>query len=238
MMTPATVRSATRLSHEAVLSELALLTKDADRKVIAGAFVASLGDDPGFWRAPLIALAAARAAPKHSLDATFSGGECRECGLPKTVRLEEVDAGGQCLPGDLAGALTILRQIHNSGSPPKPTSQDVQSLTRILALVATLPDDAREGKFNEAIRREKLVRGSVYDRRHVIETLGACGILETPDHPGFTTRWTSFATRQDRPSSRVECDPPIAFWNARHGVNPRNVRYWFGDLGVHTSDIR
>jgi len=63
----------------------------------------------------------------------------------------------------------------------------------------------------------KICVGNRYDRRHVIETLGACGILETPEHPGFNTRFTTFAARQDRPQARVDCDPPIAFWTAAHG---------------------
>jgi hypothetical protein len=86
--------------------------------------------------------------------------------------------------------------------------------------------------LSTAIAKEKLVLGDKYDRRHVIETLGACGILETPEHPGFTTRWTTFASRQDRPDPRVECDPPIAFWTAAHGVSSKNVASWFGHLGV------
>lgn len=105
-------------------------------------------------------------------------------------------------------------------------------MSDLLSLVGALPATAREGKLNEAIKKAKLVIGDKYDVRHVIETLGACGILETPEHPGFTTAWTSFAARQDRPSARIECDPPIAFWTAAHGVNTANVASWFGALGV------
>lgn len=226
------VPRAAPLTHDGVLAELTKLSKSIDGDAIAGAFVASLGEKPGYWRAPLIALAAARAVKKHALGATFSGGQCRECGLPRKSKLEGMHEAGQCLPGDLAGALVVLREVAKRAPPPAPTKDDVARLSRLLALVGELPADAREGKLSDAIAKARLVRGSKYDRRHVIETLGACGILETPDHPGFTTRWTSFASRQDRPSSRVECDPPIAFWTAANGVNAANVKRWFGKLGV------
>lgn len=231
-MASPTARPSKRLSHDSVLAELATLAARTDAKAVAGAFVASLGGAPGFWRAPLIALAAARAAPKHAFGPTFSGGQCRECGLTKSVELEEIHEAGQALPGDLAGAVAVLRELSNQGAPPAPAREDARRMSRLLALVGELPPDAREGKLNDAIAREKLVRGNKYDRRHVIETLGACGVLETPEHPGFTTRWTSFASRQDRPSVRVECDPPIAFWSAGHGVDAKNVAAWFGHLGV------
>ncbi|MCE9578844.1 MAG: hypothetical protein K8W52_37310 [Deltaproteobacteria bacterium] len=147
----------TAIAHDASIRELRRRARAADAPAIAGAFVASLGAEPGAWRAPLVALAAGLAVP-----------------------------------------------------PPR----------------------AKETPLSAAIAREGLAVGNKHDRRHVIETLGACGVLETPEHPGFTTRWTTFAARQDRPSARTECDPPIAFWTAAHGVNAASVARWFGHLGV------
>ncbi len=220
------------MRHDAVLRELSSIAKKIRAADAASAFVASLSQAPGFWRAPLVALAAARAVRSHALGATFKGGACKECGLSAEVELEDVHENGQCLPGDLAEALVVLRKLKTEKTYQKPTPDDVKRFSRLLALVGELPDSAREGQLNAAIGREKLVKGNKYDRRHVIETLGACGILETPEHPGFTTKWTSFAARQDRPSVRVECDPPIAFWTAAHGISAKNVDAWFGHLGV------
>jgi hypothetical protein len=221
------------MKHDAVVRAVRAAAKRVDRKEVASAFVASLAvpSPEGPWWAALVALAAAQAVPLHKITATFSGGSCKECGLDTDVELEPLDDGEGCLPGDLACSLVALRGAARH-EPPEPTRQDVKRLARILAIVGELPDAAREGQLNQAIAKEKLVVGGKYTRRHVIETLGACGILETPEHPGFTTRWTTFAARQDRPSVRVECDPPIAFWTAAHGVSAKNVEHWFGHLGV------
>lgn len=221
------------MDHDGVIRELQALARKVDGKTIAGAFVASLGREPGFWRAPLIALAAARAVPKHAIGRTFTGGQCKECGLEKKVEEDEVHERGQCLPGDLAGALAVLRLVASPPEPaPKPTKEDGARLTRLFTMIGELPATAREGQLAKEMAAEEICAGNKYDRRHVIETLGACGILETNEHPGFTTRWTTFAKRQDRPSVRVECDPPIAFWTAAHGVNAANVATWFGHLGI------
>src|SRR5262249_1749219 len=112
--------------------------------------------------------------------------------------------------GGGGGAPSPPRGGANRGAAPCPRSGDGRGR-------------GREGKLNLALRAEKLVIGNKYDCRHVIETLGACSVLETAEYPGFTTKWTSFAARQARPSVRVECDPPIAFWSAGHGVGRGGV---------------
>jgi hypothetical protein len=221
-----------RRTHDEVIRKLRALARTADREAIASAFVASLGVAPGFWRAPLCALAAAAAVPTHRYRPfSASTKDCRECGLLPTVVPDEPSERGEILPGDLATALAVLEQVKTT-PPLVATAADARRLMKVLATVGTLPGDAREGKLADALRKAKLVAGNRYDARSVIETLGACGVLQTPEHPGFTTRWTSFAARQDRPSTRVECDPPIAFWTAAHGVDAANVKGWFGTLGV------
>jgi len=226
----------TSLTHDQVIHELGGLARAIDPKAVASAFVASFGLRPGFWRAPLAALAVARAVRPHELGPTFRGGECKECGLKATNLIRSVHERGQFLPGDLSGALAILRELVAQGtSGPNPTREGIRSIERLLQIVSGLADNSREGQLNQEMSSAKICVGNKSDRRHIIETLGACGILETPEHPGFTTRWTSFASRQDRPSVRVECDPPIAFWTAAHGINPKNVNTWFGHLGVEVA---
>lgn len=219
-------------THAQVLRAVRDEAKAADREAIAGAFVASLGEAPGFWRAPLCALAAAEAVAAHRYRPfSAQSPDCRECGLTPHVDAAEIHERGQILPGDLAAAYAVLVRAREL-TPPRADRAAARRLARVLALVGELPAAAREGKLADAIRAERLIAGNRYDIRSVIETLGACGILQTPEHPGFTTRWTSFAARQDRPSSRVECDPPIAFWTSGHGVEAENVARWFGAHGV------
>lgn len=218
-------------THDETLEELRALSRKLDADAISGAFVASLSLPPAFWRAPLVALAAARGVPKHAIAVTFSDGSCKECGLAERVALEPPHDRGQCLPGDLARALVVLRAVREQPAP-LPSREDKARMARLFEVIAALPPTAREAQLEKQMAAAEVCVGNKYDRRHVIETLGACGILETNEHPGFTTRWTSFAARQARPSVRVECDPPIAFWTAAHGVNAGNVATWFGHLGI------
>jgi len=223
------------MKHDDLIKRVRALAKRIDRTAAAGAWLASLGTKPGPWRAPIAALAPAERVPAHAYRAfSASSTSCRECGVEPVIELD-VDATSDrsgILPGDLLQVYPVLTWFRDQPEPPRPTAADARRFTRILRLVGELPATAREGQLNEALRAEKLVVGSKYVVRDVIETLGALGILETPEHPGFTTKWTSFGARQDRPSARVECDPPIAFWTAGHGVNAARVAEWFGAFGV------
>lgn len=223
------------MKHGDLIEKVRALAKKADRGAAAGAWIASLGTKPGPWRGVLAGLAAAERVPTHPYVAfSASSDVCRECGAAPVTVLDALggsDPGG-VLPGDMALAYDALTWARAQTDPPSPTPADVARLGSILALVGKLPASAREGRFNDALRAKKLVVGNRYAVRAAIETLGALGILETPEHPGFTTKWTSFAARQARPSTRVECDPPIAFWTAAHGVNATRVDEWFGAFGV------
>ena len=222
----------TNALHDRLVKKARSLAKGADAQRIAGAFVVSLGDKPSFWRVPLMALAATEAMPAHTYAALSSADEsCRECGFDPLLD-GDVDADEPLttlLPNNLALAVDALERAKKS-AVRTPAPADVARLQRMLAIVGELPASAGESKLNEAWRREKLVLGNKYDCRHVIETLGACGILETKKHPGFTTKWTPFEARKDKPA-RTECDPPIAFWTAKDGVNAGGVTRWFGHLG-------
>jgi hypothetical protein len=219
------------VTHDAGLRELRALAKKLDGAAVVGAFVASLGTAPSPWRGVWMALAAAQAVPQHRLGATYSTGQCRICGLRASQVLAPPREDGQVLPHDLARALAVLRAARGAEAP-QPTKADVARMQRVLDCIAALPATAGESKLNAAMASAKVVVGGKCDRRHVIETLGAAGMLETPEHPGFTTRWTTFEARQARPSTRVETDPPIAFWRAAHGVNAENLRAWLGALRV------
>src|SRR5690349_18738566 len=96
------------ITHDAAIRELRALAKKIDAASVAGAFVASLGAPPGLWRAPLMALAAARVVPSHRLRATSSSGRCRTCVLRASQLLRPARDDGLHAPDNFARALTVL----------------------------------------------------------------------------------------------------------------------------------
>jgi len=219
------------LTHDVVVARLRALGEALDAAPVVAAFVDSLGTAPGYWRSPLGALAAARAVPEHAHRAPGPAAAwCAECGLTPKVPLRPLHPRGQLLPGDLAAALAVLEQVPHE-TPPPVDPEGPGRLTRMFALVGSLPPATRESRLTAAVRAAGLVVGDRYDVGAVVETLGVCGVLDTPEHPGLARRWTSYARRQDRPAD-VEVDPPLAFWTAAHGVSSEQVAAWFGELGV------
>jgi len=223
------------MKHDALVTELRRVARAIDAHAIASAFVASLPatrtSDLGPWRTALGALALGLAVPSHRRTQTYASGACKECGLEEASTLDAFAPARDRIPGALDSALVVLRAAATA-TAPRPTKANITCLSKLLAIVGSLPPRAGESKLNAAIATSKLVGGDRYARRHVIETLGLLGILETPEYPGVATRWTSFAVRDGRGGRRTECEAPIALWTAAHGVNAAAVSRWFGHLGL------
>ncbi len=101
---------------------------------------------------------------------------------------------------------------------PKPTEEDFGIMNRIISLIRSMPVNARLANLQKEIG--KLLPSSQSERRALIEILGFCSILETPDHPGFLQTFTPFIDR-GYAALRGDWAYPVEFWRGRHGVNEK-----------------
>ena len=54
----------------------------------------------------------------------------------------------------------------------------------------------------------------------LLDILGICSVLESPEHRGFLDRWVPAADRVLPPLRYVERAYPVCWWRAEHGANP------------------
>lgn len=53
----------------------------------------------------------------------------------------------------------------------------------------------------------------------MLDILGVCSVLETPEHHGHAERFVRADERVLPPLRFVERTYPVCWWNAEHGVN-------------------
>ena len=185
---------------------------------VSDAFVAALVSAPLEYRSTLKSWAYARNFPRHSFVPTpESEYQCAICGLGEDAEVESVaDAKrkGEFLPAAPEYALADLEHFLTL---PKvaPTKEDRACLKRILAT------SAATGSALAA--RLEIPRTNKYSRDGFVETLGACGILDTPDHAGALTRFVSFWEATERPQLNSELEVPACFWRGSDGLNREAV---------------
>ncbi|AGL15584.1 hypothetical protein [Actinoplanes sp. N902-109] len=224
------------VEHDEAVTTLRRLAAAADERTAADAFVASLGPARLLrWRALLPAVALGTAMPAHPFPADAGARICDVCFLERTTTVDTTLAWwhrarhGSPLPGDVCHYILALEAAARPW--PTPTPADVWTLHEILDVIRSLPPATRAGRAARALRERGLLGSrSPQAYQALVEDLAFLGILQTPDHPGMLTAFTTARRRDDRPGVRVEASAPLSFWSAAHGVTESLVDRLFGHL--------
>ena len=104
---------------------------------------------------------------------------------------------------------------------------DVEILRSILELADSIDDEASGTALATAIRTANLLPCNQAEAVGIVETLGICGILEAPGHPGFLHSFTPPLER-DTGDLRQSLSYPLNWWHGANGVNWENAAEVFG----------
>ena len=104
---------------------------------------------------------------------------------------------------------------------------DVEILQAILELADSMEDEARGAALATAIRTAKVLPYTQAEAVGIVETLGICGILDAPGHPGFLHSFTPPLER-DTGDLRQSLSYPLNWWRGADGVNWENAAEVFG----------
>ncbi len=104
---------------------------------------------------------------------------------------------------------------------------DVEILRSILQLADSMEDEASGTALATAIRTAKLLPCNQAEAVGIVETLGICGILDAPGHPGFLHSFTPPLER-DTGDLRQSLSYPLNWWHRVYGVNWENAVEVFG----------
>lgn len=112
---------------------------------------------------------------------------------------------------------------------------DVEIVRTILELADSMEDKASGTALATAIRTAKLLPCNQAEAVGIVETLGICGILEAPEHPGFLHSFTPPLER-DTGDLRQSLSYPLNWWRGSDGVNWEIAAGAYGYSGVEPSE--
>lgn len=104
---------------------------------------------------------------------------------------------------------------------------DVEILRSILELTDSMEDEVSGTALATAIRTAKLLPCNQAEAVGIVETLGICGILEAPGHPGFLHSFTPPLER-DTGDLRQSQSYLLNWWQGSDGANWENAAEVFG----------
>ena len=221
-----------RMDHQDTVDTLSWIIKQIDRHSVADAFLASLSTRRLDWRSPLGSYTVFQHLPIHA--PVHSEGRCDICGLYPNEDQEDLNVlnferfkWGGVRHDQVSYALFDLKLFFN-GNVPKPTSDDLRIFRGIIAAITSVPPYVTSAGLHECFA--KVVRSNKAERDVIIKILGFCGILGTPEHPGFADSFVPVSERT-LPSRRfVDMSYPACWWQGSVGVNQARINDFFGHV--------
>jgi hypothetical protein len=220
------------LSHDQVISRLMEAVGKLSSRVVADAFVASLSTHRLDWRSALGSYVVWHALQTHT--PTKDRRQCECCGLYlqgatedfSVMNFERLKWGGV---RHLHPAYAMLDlELFLEQQAPKPTSEDVDVFRKLLAAFANVPPHvssaAVQGHFGKVLKSNKA------ERDCIVAILGYCGILGTPDHPGFAAGFVPAGKRHFPDRRFVDMPYPACWWSSDIGINEGRLRDFFGHI--------
>lgn len=223
-----------RPEHDKTLKELQVLTETWSLEEAAAAFVAGLWSAPFYWQSALTGKLIATVMPEHPYT-PYSGSThvCTICGfhnraVDTTFSWYQSFLSGTPLDGEPVGHVFALQEMANADKRPAPTEYDRWTFRAILTVLRNLSPKTRYSKVREALQKENLLpTKSKWVYGSLLEALGLIGVLDTKDHPGMATAFTTYIQRDQRPNSRVEVQAPLAWWDSSVGINEETLQKVF-----------
>jgi len=107
------------------------------------------------------------------------------------------------------------------------TNADLQIGRQLVDTLRRLPDDTTAP---QAVAHLSMVKGNKAERENMLDVLGVCGILQTPEHHGYSQEFIPATHREYPPLRFVERTYPVSWWKGSNGVNNEALRQFIPQL--------
>jgi hypothetical protein len=210
------------VDHDGLVETARSVASQVSIEDVSRAFVASLSSRRLDLRSALGSFAVARLLPEHRWTPAPGRQGCAVCGLKSARREEDINIlnferfkWGGVRRDDIAYVVFDLQQFQRA---PKlqPTEADIALGRDLIAALRTAPSKMTGA---QAQGRIAMLKSNKSERDTLIDILGVCSILETPDHQGYYSQFTPVSERVLPEYRFVERTYPVCWWRGANGIN-------------------
>jgi len=221
-----------QLDHTQALELLSKSIKKLDRRLVADAFLASLTSRRFDWRSALGSYAVFQHIPAHSPSGVE--GRCNICGFYlnecehdlNVLNFERFKWGGIRHDQLIYAAMDL--DLFLEYAPPIPTTEDIQIFRSVISAIANSPTNVGSAALHSHFA--KVLKSNKAERDIFIAILGFCGILGTPEHPGFSDSFVPVIQRELPDRHFVDMSYPACWWRGEVGINQSRLQEYFGHV--------
>lgn len=215
------------LAHDDLVAGVVDAASRVSSDGVADAFVASLSTRRLDHRSALGSYAVARHLTRHDFEGDAHG-RCAVCDAAGSepdidrnmLNFERFKWGG-VRRTDLTYVWHDLERFAASDGPaPGTGGRDV--LEALLDELDSAPPEITAPRAAQSLLRG--MKGNKHERSVLLDILGVCSVLESPEQQGFAERFVRADARPLPPLRFVEQAYPACWWRAEHGVNRQAAR--------------
>ncbi|MBU6414370.1 MAG: hypothetical protein KGS45_12970 [Planctomycetes bacterium] len=221
------------LTHDDIMHRAIAAVKRVNARQVANAFVFSLSNRRLDLRSALGSFAVFQHFKVHPGPDPRSG--CQVCGEQlsdhrghdlSVLNFERHKWGGVRHDQPLYAALDL--ELFAAIAPVTPTSRDIDILKQILSAIDAAPLKTTSTALQKHLA--PILKSNKSERDKLVAILGYCGIIATPEHPGYTDRFVECRQREAPSSNFAEMKYPAVWWKRSNGINREALHHWFGHI--------
>ncbi|HAT33318.1 MAG TPA: hypothetical protein DCW29_21470 [Janthinobacterium sp.] len=221
-----------RLDHADALARLFNATARLTRRIVADAFLASLSTRRLDWRSAFGSYAVFQNLHSHTAESALRA--CAACGssvepvvLDLNVLNFELLKWGGVRHGDVHYAMLDLG-IFLEEPIATPTAEDKRIFRDILSSINDAPAKVSSASLHHEFAT--CLKSNKAERDVIVAILGYCGILATPEHPGFSDSFIQPASRKLPDRHFVDMLYPACWWRREICLNLGKVEEYFAHV--------
>lgn len=220
------------IDHDQGVDQVIELVAALSRRAVADAFLASLSTRRLDWRSAMGSFAVFQHLQRHTPEKMEN--KCRTCGSYLTggveqdlnvLNFERFKWGGVRHDQVVYAAFDLSQLLKES--LPQPTAADIEIFRGIISAIDQAPQNTSSANLHAQFA--KVLRSNKNERDVIVAILGFCGILETPEHPGYSSRFVPAAERSLPDRRFVDMSYPACWWRSDIGINRR----WLSEYFAH-----
>ena len=217
-----------KVSHSEVVSRLRQAIARLNRRDIGDAFLSSMSTRRLDWRSAFGSYVVFQHLSDHE---SGDADKCATCGLYlqasedlNVLNFERLKWGGVRHAYPVYALLDL--ELFLSQPRPRPNAADIAIFDALLKAIESVPPQTTSASLEKFF--PSVLKSNKAERDVIVALLGYCGVLETPEHTGFSNHFVPVTSRELPNRRFVDMTYPACWWRREDGINSSALRDYLG----------
>lgn len=223
------------MKHDEAVKECVEYVQRCTKSHVTGLFLSSFSAGRPDFRSGFAPYAIMQTMPDHGFLTSAVPDQCAICSshshyreFDRTAWNKERYKYGSIGPQKNPYIIQFYLAQHLQLAEQQPTPDDFRIFNAILDMLRSMDAETKPKDVHKHLKKIGGFRETNDQCKRLLEALGIAGMLETEQHKGYLTKFTTPALAPSK-STSSNWAYPVDFWTGADGINQKALAFWFGD---------